>query len=402
MVGKVSRTLAPLCAVWLLLCAFVGSAAAQSYSTVLDVEFEDMDFSSRQLLTGTSGALNSTYLYDNIYNDGTTQVDAIMTITAISGGNVGNVDDDTSNAARFQPQIGSTTGGGYVEFRFDFFDADDNRVALENFHVTGVDIDGNATYQEFHEIGGFASYTTDQTCDLTITEGSPLTRFSGTTNDLSGITFENTAAYIANYEAPVTRFTFRLGVTGNASNRQFSLAIGTPAGTFSNPIVVSAPGVTISTPDSIVNSPFVVTASFNGDVSGLTEGEILVDGGTVTASSLMSFGGLVYTFEVTPVTQGDITIRIPAGAAQSTSTGLDNTNSNTLVVGFDSVPPDTTIPTTEPNPTNDTTGEFVFGSNESPVTYECYFDMGTFAACDQNYTTPALSQGSHTIYVRAI
>ncbi|MBK8254220.1 MAG: hypothetical protein IPK82_16325 [Polyangiaceae bacterium] len=67
----------------------------------------------------------------------------------------------------------------------------------------------------------------------------------------------------------------------------------------------------------------------------------------------------------------------------------------------DTTAPDTTIPTAEPNPTNDPTGDFTFGSNEMNVTYECSVDGGAFAVCTQTFSTAALADGSHTISVRA-
>jgi hypothetical protein len=68
----------------------------------------------------------------------------------------------------------------------------------------------------------------------------------------------------------------------------------------------------------------------------------------------------------------------------------------------DTMPPDTLIVTAEPNPTNDNTGDFVFGSNEMNVTYECSLDGGAYVPCPMNYSTMALPDGTHTLNVRAI
>ena len=57
--------------------------------------------------------------------------------------------------------------------------------------------------------------------------------------------------------------------------------------------------------------------------------------------------------------------------------------------------------TTEPDPTNDPTGDFSFASTESFVTYECSLDNGPFVPCTQTFSTAALPDGSHNLRVRA-
>jgi hypothetical protein len=71
----------------------------------------------------------------------------------------------------------------------------------------------------------------------------------------------------------------------------------------------------------------------------------------------------------------------------------------------DLIPPDTTIVTNPDNPTNSPTGDFTFSGIDAgggAVTFECRIDSGVFAACPAAYTTPALTYGSHTLYVRAV
>ena len=63
--------------------------------------------------------------------------------------------------------------------------------------------------------------------------------------------------------------------------------------------------------------------------------------------------------------------------------------------------PLTTIATHPPNPTNNPIGTFTFTNTRSPVTYECKIDNGSFAACNSDYTTTSLPDGSHTLSVRA-
>jgi MYXO-CTERM domain-containing protein len=82
--------------------------------------------------------------------------------------------------------------------------------------------------------------------------------------------------------------------------------------------------------------------------------------------------------------------------------GITDTTPATYTWVVDTTPPNTTIPTKEPTPTDDTTAEFVFESTEANSTFECRIDGAAFALCDASFTTPALADGSHTIDVRAI
>ncbi len=68
----------------------------------------------------------------------------------------------------------------------------------------------------------------------------------------------------------------------------------------------------------------------------------------------------------------------------------------------DTTPPDTTISGGPSSPTNDTTPTFVINSSEPGSTFECRVDAGSFGSCFGSYTPPALGEGPHTIFVRAI
>jgi hypothetical protein len=74
----------------------------------------------------------------------------------------------------------------------------------------------------------------------------------------------------------------------------------------------------------------------------------------------------------------------------------------------DLTPPDTTIGTKPDNPSTSPTGNFTFSGTDADaggdgVTFECRMDTTTtWTACSSPYTTPALTYGSHTLYVRAV
>ncbi|MFV0360709.1 Ig-like domain-containing protein [Tropicimonas sp.] len=74
--------------------------------------------------------------------------------------------------------------------------------------------------------------------------------------------------------------------------------------------------------------PFTVTATFSEDVTGFDDltGDVTVTNGAVTG---ISGGPSVYTLEITPDGGGEVTVTVPAGAAQDAG-GNGNTVSNTL------------------------------------------------------------------------
>jgi hypothetical protein len=70
----------------------------------------------------------------------------------------------------------------------------------------------------------------------------------------------------------------------------------------------------------------------------------------------------------------------------------------------DTIAPIAAIVTYPPNPSNSSTANFGFTSNESGeeiVTFECHLDGAAYAPCTADYPISGLSDGSHTIYVRA-
>ncbi|MFP2957252.1 Ig-like domain-containing protein [Myxococcus sp. 1LA] len=96
---------------------------------------------------------------------------------------------------------------------------------------------------------------------------------------------------------------------------------------------------------------------------------------------------------------------LPEGTHTASVTATDpagNVGPATQVIfTVDTVAPDTSILTGPTGAVTSTSAAFTFASNESPVTYECSLDGAAFTAC----TTPAaysnLSQGNHTLAVRA-
>ena len=245
-----------------------------------------------------------------------------------------------------------------------------------------------------------SGYVVDASTQLTIGPGDDgRIRFNGRTSNLSGLSFDDSAAYIAYLARPVTEFTFRLGLTDDSSGeRFFSINFGTPVGTFSNPVTETAPDVTLSTSAANSTGTFEVTATFDEDVTGFVAADVDVTGGTVDAGSFTAVSGSVYTFDVVPDADANVSLFVPASAAESATNLIASTISNTLELD----PMDTAIDSGPASLTRDATGDFVFSSTNGGVSFECSIDGGPFAACASTYATPALGDGPHTLEVRAV
>ncbi len=69
---------------------------------------------------------------------------------------------------------------------------------------------------------------------------------------------------------------------------------------------------------------------------------------------------------------------------------------------IDTTPPDTSIASGPSGSTTATTATFDFASPETGVTFECAIDGAAFAVCADPLTLTGLSQGNHTLQVRAV
>jgi len=112
------------------------------------------------------------------------------------------------------------------------------------------------------------------------------------------------------------------GVTGTqAVFRRVALDNTSPTATLSS-TTTTLSGVT----------PFTVTATFDEDVTGFNDiaNDVTITNGTVTGITAVSAS--VYTLNVTPTGSGDVSISIPAAAAQDLASN-NNTASTALVIG---------------------------------------------------------------------
>ncbi|MGH9801746.1 MAG: Ig-like domain-containing protein, partial [Blastocatellia bacterium] len=95
-------------------------------------------------------------------------------------------------------------------------------------------------------------------------------------------------------------------------------------------------------------SPFTVTATFSKPVTGFALGDISMTNG---AASALSGGPSIYTFSVTPTSDGLVSIDVGADVATD-SVGNGNTAAATLSRTYDGTDPTLVLSTTVTDPTN--------------------------------------------------
>jgi hypothetical protein len=200
-----------------------------------------LDFRNPTLEAGTAGADGAQYRFSNV----TTNVDAIVTLVRRSDALVYLLNPDMNTSGfdgAFQPQVGynnGTTPGAadwWMEFNIQFVNnGTNNAVAISEFNVSGVDIDGNGQYiNEYVSFFDMQDYSLEAGSPLAITtldeniNGTMLSgkRFDGPTANYTNIDTGATAVMVTNHYVNKTSFTVRTGgrstdVSG-AADRMYS------------------------------------------------------------------------------------------------------------------------------------------------------------------------------------
>ena len=128
--------------------------------------------------------------------------------------------------------------------------------------------------------------------------------------------------------AIATAIAFLATATGIVSFVSFvSAEVGGPAVVLTSTVGSSTNAATVS-----------VTATFSDDVLGFTADDISVTNGT--ASNLATTtADSVYSFDITPSSDGAVTVQVPADVASSTTTNLGNLESNEFAFDADATGP---------------------------------------------------------------
>ncbi|MCK9479958.1 MAG: InlB B-repeat-containing protein, partial [Firmicutes bacterium] len=214
---------------------------------ILDVDFEQINLSNPQRISGNDKQQGAVYLYNNIITIDGIEIYAKIKIEEINNATLVEFDYENTNInppqnpPRFEPTIRTGNGGGYVNFNISFFEeGTDEPVYLHGFALTGVDVDssGGSTRIEYQEISGFASYILDAGTELLHSlQPNGYTRFTGTPKVLPGVTFDDTASYIAYYMVPITSLNIKMGnLNQQTSARQNSVNLGNVIGAFTNAV----------------------------------------------------------------------------------------------------------------------------------------------------------------------
>ncbi|WP_253910537.1 Ig-like domain-containing protein [Pyxidicoccus fallax] len=151
----------------------------------------------------------------------------------------------------------------------------------------------------------------------------------------------------------------------------------------------TAPDTSFTSTPPTRSSSAVATFDFNSNESPVTY-ECSLNGATfVACSDPSTFSGLA---------DGSHTLAVRARDAAG---NVDPTPA-TYTWTVDTAVPDTTIVSGPPALSNSASATFDFSSNESPVTYQCSLDGAAFTACADPRTFTGLTDGNHSLAVRAV
>ncbi|HEY9218662.1 MAG TPA: hypothetical protein VIO94_11470 [Phenylobacterium sp.] len=168
---------------WLALLAcllFLGLAQEARAQSTFDVAGQKLSFGTGAAETGLT--VGSTRTYTNVITLSGSQIDAKVTIQALSNATVSSFDSTANPYAStdfFQPNLNITAAGGYATFKIEFLSGG-NPVTLQNFYANTYDLDGaggSASGRQFTDFSGFASYALSTGTKVTTSSVGGGTRF---------------------------------------------------------------------------------------------------------------------------------------------------------------------------------------------------------------------------------
>ena len=186
--------------------------------------------------------------------------------------------------------------------------------------------------------------------------------------------------------------TFEVRAVDAASNPDSSPASHTWTVDTSAPdtIMISMP----SNPDNDDTPTFTFTGSDDAGGTGVDGFECQVDGS--------GWASCTSPHTTTPLSDGSHTFEVRA--VDKAGNRDETPASQTWTI--DTTTPDTSLTSTPPNPDSDNIATFTFTGSDpggsGVAGFECQVDGSGWANCSSPYTTPGLSDGSHTFEVRAM
>ncbi|HSK72136.1 MAG TPA: Ig-like domain-containing protein, partial [Pyrinomonadaceae bacterium] len=202
--------------------------------------------------------------------------------------------------------------------------------------------------------------------------------FSGTlsVDSTTGVVTVSNANPVGSYTVTVT-FTDNCGTQ---FSRQFTLDV-----------VDITPPTTSITGTPTDPSGTTVSFSFTGNdsESGIAGFQCKLDTG--------AFESCTSPKQYTGLSEGSHTFYVRA----VDNAGNEDPNPPSFTWNVDATAPETTITSSPPDPSNSSTANFEFTSNETGSTFQCKLDLGAFESCTSPKQYTGLSEGSHTFEVKA-
>lgn len=333
-------------------------------------------------------------------------------------------DFDISDLIITNGSASNFTGSGDT-YEFDVTPTAEGTVGIQVPAASGIDAAGNGNLEGSLDIDYDA---TSPTVVISTSEGNPTANspIPFTVDFSEGVTgFELSDVLVGNGTAgnfvTVTDSQYTFDITPT-SEGEVTVDIdpdiaSDPAGNFnlaaSQYAITYAVGdltvaITSSESDPTNNSPFEITITFSEGVTGFAIGDLTVGNGT--SANFSSVSASVYTADITPVTDGEVTVDIAAGAALDSATGtLSNLAASQFSLVYDGTAPGVVVSSVQSTPTNDSPIDITIEFDEDVIGLAAAdFTLtnatpGTLSGSGQSYTlpvTPSISSGFVTVTLK--
>ncbi|MGD1857792.1 MAG: Ig-like domain-containing protein, partial [Leptolyngbyaceae cyanobacterium] len=255
----------------------------------------------------------------------------------------------------------SNFSGSGTTYTFDVTPTADGAVDVDVASGVATDIAGNnntaaATLSRTFDATVPTVTLTSAVADPINSTFSVTATFSEATTDFTDADISVTNGSLSNFSGSGTNYTFDITPTTDGVV-DVDIASGvatdtagnnnTAATTLSRTFDATAPTVSLTSPTADpINSTFSVTATFSEATTDFTDADISVTNGSL---SNFSGSGTIYTFDVTPTTDGIVDFDIASGVATDAA-GNNNTAAATLSRSFDATAP--TVTNVTPNLTS--------------------------------------------------